>query len=175
MRMVEAMDAGPILHAIHEPILPDETGSELSLRLSELAAEALVEALTLLDGGEARPVEQDHTKATYAPKIDRTVARVDWSRPAADVARHVRAMDAVPGAWSELEGHPIKVFRPHVVEARERGAAGTILGADGAQGVVVAAGQGAVALEEIQPSGKRRMSAGDWIHGRGVRAGQRFV
>jgi len=175
VRMVEAMDAGPTLHRIREPILPGETASELSVRLSELGAEALVEALALLSAGQAEEEEQDHTLATYAPKVGRNVARVDWTRAAREVAWHVRGMDAVPGAWSELDGVPVKLFRPTLVEAPSQGAPGTVLAADAQRGLVVAAGGGAVALGEVQPPGKRRMDAQDWIHGRGVRAAQRFV
>ena len=193
MRMVEAMDAGPILHQVEEPIPADETASELSTRLSELGAQALVEALTLLGAGAIEEVEQDHDKATFAPKVDRLTARVDWTRPAEEIAWHIRGMDAVPGAWSELEGTPVKVFRPTVVsaggsEVPPTGAAGnggppgsaaspepgTVLATDPESGVVVAAGEGAVALQEVQPPGKRRMTARDWIHGRGVEPGQRF-
>lgn len=174
MRMVEAMDAGPILHTIREPILPGETASELSVRLSELGAEALVEALALLAAGDLDEVEQDHAQATFAPKVDRDVARVDWIRPAREVALHVRGMDAVPGAWSEVEGVPVKLFRPTVVYDAV-GEPGTVLSADDAHGVVVAAAEGGVAFREAQPPGKRRMDVRDWIHGRGVQAGQRFV
>jgi methionyl-tRNA formyltransferase len=175
MRVVEALDAGPTLHRIREPILPGETASELSVRLSELGAEALLEALALLTAGRAEEEEQDHALATYAPKVGRDVARVDWRRAAREIAWHVRGMDAVPGAWSELDGVPVKLFRPTPVEAPSSGSPGTVLAADAAQGLVVAAGDGAVALGEVQPPGKRRMDALDWIHGRGVRAAQRFV
>jgi len=174
MRMVEAMDAGPLLHRIAEPILPDETASELSLRLSELGAEALVEALALLAAGQAQEEEQDHALATFAPKVGREVARLDWPRPAVELARHIRGMDDVPGAWSELEGAPIKLFRPRVVETAPA-PAGTVVTADAAGGLVVATGEGALSLGEVQPPGRRRMDAEDWIRGRGVRAGQRFV
>lgn len=174
MRMAEAMDAGPVLHTIAEPILPEETASELSVRLSELGAEALVEALALLVAGGLEEVEQDHERATFAPKVGRDVARVDWTRPAQEVAWHIRGMDAVPGAWSELDGQPVKLFRPRVVDDVS-GEAGHVLHADDGHGLVVAAGKGGVALDEVQPPGKRRMEAAAWIHGRGVQAGQRLV
>jgi len=178
MRMVEAMDAGPMLHVIEEPILADETASELTLRLSELGAEALVEGLTLLASGTLEEVEQDHDLATFAPKVDRATARVDWSRSAQEIAWFIRGMDAVPGAWTELNGSPMKLYRPTVVSAGDFVSAspgpGTVLATDEAVGVVVATGEGAVALTEVQPPGRRRMSSGDWIHGRGVEPGQRF-
>jgi len=177
MRMAEAMDAGPIIHQVREPILPDETASELSVRLSELGAEALVEALALLGTGQAEEVEQDHAAATFAPKVGRETARVDWSLPAHDIACLVRAMDEVPGAWSLLDRQPVKLFRPRVVEDTDGlpGAVpGTVLETDPATGVLVAAGEGSVLFTEVQPPGGRRMSASDWINGRRVEPGQRF-
>jgi methionyl-tRNA formyltransferase len=189
MRMVEAMDAGPILHRIREPVLPGETTSELTIRLSELGAEALVEALTLLDAGEVEEEEQDHEMATFAPKVDRSSARIDWTEEASAIARFVRGMDAIPGAWCELAGVPVKLFRPREVRAeplsgpRGNGASslgiggpdpGTVVAADGERGLVVATGVGSLALDEVQPPGKRRMQAVDWIRGRGVGVGQRF-
>jgi methionyl-tRNA formyltransferase len=192
MRMVEAMDAGAIIHAVREPILPDETAGELTVRLSEIGAAALVEALALLAADAVEEVEQDDSAATYAPKIDRETARIDWSRPAAAVAALVRAMDPVPGAWARLDGAPLKLFRPTVwsrpeVESlggkspttnggprasRQAARPGMVVHATAEEGVLVAAGDGAVAFAEVQPPGKRRMSAADWIHGRGVEVGR---
>ena len=175
MRMVEQMDAGPVLFQTEEPIGPEETASDLRMRLSEIGAEALVEALLLLEGGLIEERVQDESHATYAPKIDRTTARIDWAGEAVAVSNFIRGMDAVPGAWSELEGRPVKFFRseadPDVIpEARP----GTILEADRDTGLLVATVEGAVLIREVQPPGKQRMEAGAWILGRGATAGQRF-
>jgi methionyl-tRNA formyltransferase len=174
MRMVEGMDAGPIIHQVVEPILPDETASELSTRLSEIGAAALVEALALLSTGEHEEVEQDHALATFAPKVDRQAARIDWSLPAREVANRIRGMDDVPGAWTTLGGDRVKMFRPVVDEAAEVGESdpGTVVAANG--GLRVAAGEGVVTIGEVQPSGGRRMNASDWVHGHRIGKGQRF-
>jgi methionyl-tRNA formyltransferase len=175
MRMVQAMDAGAILHQLREPILPADTASELAERLSVLGAHALVDALALLSSTQATEVEQDHTAATYAPKVGRDTARVDWNRSANEVERHIRGMDAVPGAWSTLNDAPVKLFRPSVVaDAVEPAAPGTVLRTQSDEGVLVATAAGSVLLAEVQPPGRRRMSASDWINGRGVAPGQRF-
>jgi methionyl-tRNA formyltransferase len=172
MRMVQEMDAGPIILQVEEPILADETATELSTRLSELGAEALIEALALLSGGAARERDQDHRAATFAPKIDRGLARIDWGLSPLEVSRHVRAMDEVPGAWSLLDGAPVKLFRPRVESwAGRPSPPGTVLEAEG---LLVAAGSGAVGFAEVQPSGGRRMSAADWLRGSRVEAGRRF-
>ena len=175
MRMVEQMDAGPILFQVEEPIGPEETASDLTMRLSEIGAEALVEALVLLEAGLIEEREQDESQATYAPKVDRATARIDWARESADVSDFVRGMDAVPGAWSELEGQPVKLFRPAAdPDVIPDGRPGTIVEANRETGLLVAAEEGAVRIGEVQPPGKRRMDASEWILGRGATAGQRF-
>jgi methionyl-tRNA formyltransferase len=174
MRMVEAMDAGPILLQSEEPIGEAETTSELSFRLSATGAQALVQALMLLQMGALEERAQDDALATYAPKVDRATARVDWNGPADAVARHVRAMDESPGAWSLLADQPIKLFRPVPQPDAVGGSPGTVLGADAQGGILVAAGTGAVTIAEVQPPGRRRMAAGDWVRGRGVATGDRF-
>ena len=172
MKMDAGLDSGPMLLRVEEPIEPDETGCELGDRLSEIGAEALVEALALLEAGQLAEEEQDHSLASYAPKLDRETARIDWSRAAAENARWIRGLDDVPGAWSPLgERGPVKLFRPRVESAS--GEPGTVLAAD-AEGVLIACGEGAVRVREVQPPGKRRMTADEWVRGRGVSVGDRF-
>ena len=172
MRMDAGLDSGPMLLRVEEPISPDESGSELASRLAEIGAEALVEALALLEAGQLVEEPQDHAKATYAPKLDREQARIDWSLPAVQVSRWIRGLDDVPGAWSPLgAAGPVKLFCPTVEGAA--GEPGTVLETR-AHGFVVACGEGSVVVGEVQPPGKRRMSAADWMHGRGVTVGDRF-
>jgi methionyl-tRNA formyltransferase len=183
MRMVEAMDAGPILLQEEEPIGATQTATELASRLSEVGAVALVEALALLSVGAVAERDQDEARATYAPKVDRDTARIDWSASAREVADLVRGMDETPGAWSVLDGSPVKLFAPRP-EAGDVGggaagaagsAPGTVVARDPSRGIAVAAGSGVVWFGEVQPPGRRRMLAGDWLHGRGVEEGRRFV
>jgi methionyl-tRNA formyltransferase len=176
MRMVRAMDAGPIIYQVPEPILPDETGSQLSIRLSELGAEALVEALALLSTGAAPEAEQEHSLATFAPKVDRAAARIDWTATARDVSLLVRGMDTTPGAWTVLGDDPVKLFKPtpSVDVGGADAVPGTVLAADPIEGLIVRTGDGSVRFGEVQPPGGRRMSVNDWINGRRVEVGQRF-
>ena len=177
MRVVPALDAGPILHQVETPIVDDETFGELSLRLSELGALALVEALALLTVGEAREIEQDDSRATYAPKIDREAARVHWSLDADVVSRIVRAYDPRPGAFARLRGADVKLFGARATA--ERSAAGCSPGdvlEIGPSGMIVACGgASAVRIAAVQPSGKKRMTPEAWARGRGVAIGDRFV
>lgn len=143
----------------------------LSQRLANLGAAALVEALSLLSGGLARPQPQDHSGATYAPKLDRDMARIGWERDAAGVARHVRAFDPAPGAWTMLDGSPLKLFGAR--EAEASGEPGQVLAAG--DRLVIAAGAGAIEVAAVQPAGKPRMPAAAWARGRGIIAGQRLL
>ncbi|HEX8362186.1 MAG TPA: methionyl-tRNA formyltransferase [Longimicrobium sp.] len=172
MRMEAGLDSGPMLIRAEEPILPDDSGTELARRLSAVGAEAVVEALALIESGQMEEEVQDHSRATYAPKIERETARIDWTLPAEQVALLIRGMDDVPGAWTPHgERGAVKLFRP---QARpEQGDPGRVL-AVGADGVLVACGTGALMLREVQPPGKRRMAAGDWVRGRGVSVDDQF-
>lgn len=179
IRMSEELDAGPMLMRVEEPILPDETASDLTVRLSELGAATLVEVLALMefgDGPEER--DQDDEAATYAPRLTREDAHVDWSEPAVAVANRIRGLDAVPGAWTRLDGgEELKVYRPLVVEDAPEGEPGTVLDASttrDAAGFMVACGVGAVRVREVKPAGKRRMTAADWLLGRGASMGDRL-
>ena len=174
MRMVEKMDAGPILLQIEEPIASGETASDLSVRLSDVGAQALIEALALLEGGALEERSQDEHLATFAPKIGRETARVDWTASTSEVANLVRGMDAVPGAWSTLESRPVKLFRPIPDDESTHAEPGSVLEADDSAGLRVATGTGAVRFSEVQPDGKGRMAAAAWIRGRGAMVGQRF-
>ena len=102
VQMDEGMDTGPVLHRLETAITPDETGGELTTRLAELGAEALVEALELIAAGAARPEPQDGSQATSAPKITREQARIPWDASAERVGRLVRALDPKPGAWTTI-------------------------------------------------------------------------
>lgn len=189
MRMEAGLDSGPVLHTVRTPIPPDETGGELRARLAELGALALIEALTLLDGGAAQPVRQNDAEATLAPKLTRDEERLDWSQPAALLARRIRAFDPTPGAWTEIRGKSVKLFGPRIVDldGNRNAAIGAVPSAishlpsgDGVKpGTVLAAGDqlriatgaGAIEVCDVQPAGKARMTVKSFVNGRGVAVG----
>ncbi|MFQ5689799.1 MAG: methionyl-tRNA formyltransferase [Gemmatimonadota bacterium] len=178
MRMVREMDAGPILYQIPIDLAPDLTVGDLHELLSELGAEALVEALTLLVAGRLEEREQDEARATYAPKLARADARLDWSRPARELERWIRGCDPRPGAWSRLSGAGIQLFQPALESPGETdlrlAEPGRVLQADPRSGLLVAAGTGALRIREVKPAGRSRMSSAAWIRGRGIAEGARF-
>jgi methionyl-tRNA formyltransferase len=171
MRMVPALDAGPMILRCPVPIAHDETYGELALRLSELGAQAVIEALTLMSLGAASEEEQEHALATYAPKVDRATTAVPWAEAAEAVARFVRAYDPRPGAWTTLRGADVKLFGGRAEEGSGR--AGEVIAAD-AGGLLVACGAGAGRVKEVQPAGKRRLTTAEWARGRGVTVGDQL-
>lgn len=181
MRMVEELDAGPILLQVDEPILPEETATDLAVRLSELGAELLIETLALLEFDQIQEAPQDHDAATYAPRLTRDDAHVDWSAPARDVANQVRGLDAVPGAWTTLDGTELKVYRPKPVVSvggGEAGQPGVVVRVDPSnpeEPMLVACGEGAVWIREVKPAGRRRMTTAEWLRGRGPAPGDRLT
>ena len=173
MRMGPALDAGPIILQARTPIAEDETAGELELRLSELGALALVEALTLLELGEASERDQNEEAATYAPKIEREHARISWEEGCGVVARHIRAYDPRPGAFTTRGGEEVKLFGATATEeAGDEGGPrpGQVLEVDGS-GMLVACGDGAVRVIQVQAAGKRRVTAAEFARGRGIAVG----
>ncbi len=173
MQMVPALDAGPVLHTARTPILDDETSLELSLRLSEIGANALIEALALIELDRVMPEPQDDSQATYASKLTRESAEVDWARSAHEVSCHIRAFDPKPVAWSRVNGVEVKLFGVRVAPRGSSHAGGEVLSIDDV-GMLVACGAGAVRILAVQPAGKRRLTPREWAHGRGVSVGDRF-
>ena len=170
MRMEEGLDTGPVLHRVATPISDDDTAGTLSRRLATLGATALVEAISLLGAGLERPQPQDDSAATYAPKVSRELARLDWTRDAQTLERQVRAFDPAPGAWTALDAAPVKLFA--ATPAVGSGTPGSVLAAT--DRLVIACGNGALAVREVQPAGKTRLAVGDWVRGRGISAGRHF-
>jgi methionyl-tRNA formyltransferase len=173
MRVVPALDAGPMIHQVATPIVDDETFGELSLRLSELGALALIEALSLLAVDSVAEVEQDESRATYAPKVDREATRVDWSRDAVTVSRIIRAYDPKPGAFTRLHDADVKLFGVRPAPAAG-GEAGEVIDISNGALSVKCGGGGAVRITAVQPAGKKRMSPEQWARGRGIAVGDRF-
>ena len=171
MRMEAGLDSGPVLHQVSTAIGEHETGGELTRRLAALGAEALIETLGRLPRHALGGQPQDDALATYAPKITRETARIDWAGDAAQVSRAIRAFDPVPAAWTRLGDTEVKLFGARPIEGG--GEPGTILSGNGR--LTVAAGEGAVEIAEVQPAGKRRLEVAAWLRGRGSVVGERFI
>jgi methionyl-tRNA formyltransferase len=171
MRVVSALDAGPIILQAETPILADETYGELQDRLSELGALSLIEALSLISIGSGKETPQDDARATYAAKITRESSRIDWGASALEISRLIRASDPKPGAYTQTPNFDVKLFGPKLMDGI-KGEPGEVLKTTGE--LVIACGLDALRIAEVQPSGKSRMPSEEWIRGRGIAVGDRF-
>ena len=173
-KLNERLDAGSIL--IRQPVAiePDEPADALTERLARHGASALLVALEALAAGRATCELQDESQATFAPKLTKVQGQVDWRAPADAIARLVRAMSPWPGATTTYGGKPLKLWKASLEVAAPQGLApGTVVHI-GADGMTVAAGQGAVVIREVQPPGRRRMSVKEFLAGHPVSVGDKF-
>jgi len=164
MRMDEGLDTGAVLLERAIGIDPRETAGTLTGKLAAVGSEAIVAALADLDSLASRP--QDGARASYAAKIAKAEARIDWAESAARIDRQVRAFDPVPGAEGQLEGEPVKVWSAEPLEG-PAGAPGSIVRASASE-LVVACGSGALGLRVLQRPGGRRMAVADFLRGRSL-------
>ena len=156
MQMERGLDTGPVLMREATAINAGDTAGDLHDRLSSMGARLIVETLAHLD--ELAPEPQPEDGVTYAAKIDKAEARIDWSRAADEVDCHIRGLSPFPGAWFEAAGERIKALRSRVAEGG--GTPGSVLGA-----TTIACGSGAVELTELQRAGKRPMSRDEFLRG----------
>jgi methionyl-tRNA formyltransferase len=170
MRMELGLDTGPMLLAEALKIGADDTAATLHDRLAEQGGRLIVDALRRFEA--LTPVAQPEAGVTYASKIDKAEAAIDWTRPAAEIERRIRAFDPFPGCTAQLGEATIKIWR--ALPAAGAGAPGAIL-AVAPDGIVVACGAGALRLVELQKPGGRRLGSADFLHGFAVAPGQRFA
>lgn len=160
MQMEAGLDCGPVYCHSATPVLSGETAGELHDRLASMGGELLVAKIDSILAGERVPDPQDDAAATYAPKIKTDDARIDWSRTAEEIHRHVRAYNPVPGAWTTFGGERLKCWRADVIEATAA-EPGNIVAA-GPAGIDVACGEGALRLTVLQRPGKGRITADEF-------------
>lgn len=167
MAMRAGLDTGPVLFEIRTPIRSDDTGGSLHARLAELGARLLADGLARLADGSLPPArEQDADGVTIAKKIDKSEARLDWGRPAVELARMVRAFDPWPVAESVIDGERLRIWRAVALpDSGHDAPPGTIL-ARNADGIDVATGDGVLRILEVQRAGGRRMPVVAWLNAR---------
>jgi methionyl-tRNA formyltransferase len=170
MQMDAGLDTGAMLLKEALPIGADDTAASLHDKLAAQGARLIVDALARYD--ELKPEPQPEAGVTYAAKISKAEARIDWSLPAAEIARRIRAFDPFPGAVTESGGVTIKIWRAS--ETTGSGAPGTVLQADGQQ-LVVACGESALSLLLLQKPGSKRLQVRDFLHGFTLAAGDRLA
>jgi methionyl-tRNA formyltransferase len=177
MRVVKALDAGPMIASVSRPIGPDDTSSEVEQALAVIGAEALVKAVDALAIGAAVETPQEDAQSTYARRLEKTDGVVDWSRAARDIHNQIRGLHPWPHAYSDLDGERTILLRSHVESEQnvwrhvEPGeiveAAGDVLS--------VQTGKGVLRILELQREGRRPVSARDFLAGRRLPEGAKFV
>ena len=177
IQMSTGLDAGPILAAESLDIDPDETAGELERRLSERGGALVLQTIEALQAGTAEPRPQDRRLASKAPRLDKQDGAIDWTRPAAALKNQVRALDPWPRAfthWRRPGGEPLRLIlhRVQAVDAPAPAPPGAVV--EAGPRLVVAAGEGALGIQQLQPSGKRVLEAAEFLRGYPVAAGAEF-
>jgi len=165
MQMEEGLDTGPMLLMESLPIAADDTTGSLHDKLAALGAKMIVEAIARLEQGSLPATPQPEAGANYAAKIAKDEAALDFNLPAGQLARRIRAFNPFPGATARVGGDIIKLWRARPVSTTQRGAPGAVLSADAQGGIVVACGEGALQLTELQKPGGKRLPAAEFLKG----------
>jgi methionyl-tRNA formyltransferase len=168
MEMDAGLDTGPVLLQEALPISPEDTAGTLRAKLAALGARLIVNALA----SPTTPEAQDEGRATYAHRIHKEEAEIDWRRPAQEIERQVRAFNPTPGAQTHLQGHVLKIWRARV-ECDVVARAGAVCAAE-PDGILVACGRDALRVTELQRAGARRLSAKEFLAGYKMPTAARF-
>ncbi len=166
----KGIDTGDMLLAKETEILPSETAGELGLRLSVLGAQTLLDTLALIQEGRCPRFAQNHDAHTYEPMLKKEMSLIDWKKSADEVVLQVRGLDPWPGTYTPFPEGILKVVRAQA-ENDLSGKPGQVLLADGKQGLVIAAGKGAVRIEKLQAPGGKQMDARDYLRGHPLQTG----
>lgn len=167
MQMNEGLDTGDILYQKAIPIGADDTAESMFDRLAPLGAEMLLETLDRISSGDLQPIEQDASRATYAPMLNKEISVIDWNQPAGKVHDLVRGLYSWPIAVTSFNGKKLKIFRTSLCD--KTGEAGHIIATDP---LTVACGKGSVIIHELQLEGKKRMNAAEFLIGRPLKVGE---
>jgi methionyl-tRNA formyltransferase len=175
MLLDEGMDSGPVLAQRREPVQPEDTTQSLTRRLALAGAELLMETLPSWLAGAIRPLPQDPAQATMCPRISKEDGEINWTRPAEEIARRVRAYYPWPGSATRWRGKGLKVIRAQAV-LQSAGEPGTValLGTEAGKALVIACGLGALRIDEVQPEGRRPMGAQEFLAGYKAITGERL-
>lgn len=175
MRVVKALDAGPMLAAAARPIGPDESSDTVEPDLAALGATLLVRTVDALAAGRVVEVPQDEAHATYAPRLTKEEGLVDFTRPAIEIHNQIRALRPWPGAYTFVDGHRLGLVRARLSDrAVEPAGPGTCLGLSSAALTIVCGAGSAIDLLDVQPEGRRIMTAREYAAGHAALTGRRF-
>ncbi|WP_430009113.1 methionyl-tRNA formyltransferase [Methylophaga lonarensis] len=171
MQMEAGLDTGPVLAEVRCAIADTETAASLHDRLAELGANTLVEALTDLPARQRNAQVQDDANTTYASKLDKSEALIDWQKSAAEIDRQIRAFNPWPVSFTQWKEQPLRIWQASLVTGNSQSSAGTVLSVT-KQGIDVATGNGIIRLQLLQAPGKKAMSVADFINANRIEVGE---
>lgn len=173
MRLVEKMDAGPILLQGEVSLDSDETAASLEAKLIPIGARLLLETIRRLKEGSVTPKAQNEEGATYAPSLKKEDGLIDWSQPAKAIERRVRGLYPWPSAYTYLRGKILKIYRAAAIREEEKGVPGEVVRADPG-GFWIATDKGVLSLEEVQWENRKRLGAAEFLKGARIEKGERL-
>ncbi|GAW30110.1 MULTISPECIES: methionyl-tRNA formyltransferase [unclassified Carboxydocella] len=173
MYMSRELDAGDMILKAKVPIKDTDTFGTLHDRLATLGAELLVQTLTQIEQGQAPREPQDHSRATYAPMLNRETERINWGAGGQQIVNLIRGLNPWPGAYTLWEGNPLKIWQARFEPGTPLADPGTVVELR-TEGPVVAAGDGHLVLTQLQPAGSRAMTGADFLRGRKLQAGTKL-
>lgn len=171
MFMDEGLDTGDMLLTAEMDITDETTTGDVHDTLQAMGADVLAETIEQLIAGTAVRRQQDHEEATYAPLLTKELERIDWTQSAVDIHNLIRGLNPWPGSYTICRGKRLKLWMSEVLHEQTDAEAGTVVRAEGDR-LIVAAGDGVIALLNVQPEGKKRMAAGDYARGYQIAAGE---
>jgi methionyl-tRNA formyltransferase len=176
IKMNEKMDEGDIILKKEMPIDAEDTNITLTEKLSDLGADALIEAVDMIDAGKAVPVKQDPSAATYAPKLGKEDGLIDWNEPAVKIHNKVRALLPWPGAYTRFDKKILKILKTEVMGSTANGRAknGEFLSVTKGRGMVVRTGDKDILVQRVQIEGKKPMDSEAFLRGHSLRVGYVF-
>ena len=165
MQMDIGLDTGDMLLIEKTPINADDTAQTIHDRLSTLGAKAMIQVISQLENGTANPIPQEDSLATYAHKMSKAEAEINWTESAQTLSQRIRAFNPWPVCFTQLDGKPLRIWMAHATTENTRVEAGTIVKTD-KQGLWVSTGDSLLCVTELQPAGKKRMNAADFANSR---------
>jgi len=174
IKMNEYMDRGDILTSRKVKIEPEDTAGSLSDRLARIGADSLLETIELIEKDKAVQLSQDDRAATFAPRIKKDDARIDWSKTSVEISNFIRGMNPHPGAFTYIGEKLIKIWKTRSLSVPEGYNAGEIVDLKKEQGIVVSTAKGCLLITELQLEGKKRMEAVEFLRGHNLRVGQKL-
>ena len=169
--MDEKLDVGDMLLKKEIKIEPEDTYGSLHDKMSVLGADILLEAIKLIENGEAKPVKQDDALSSYASKIFKEMGNIEWEKTSREIVNFIRGLNPSPGAYTFYKGETIKIWRAEQIDGYDYGKAGEVIDVPGKKGVVVKTGDSAILIKEVQAKGGKKMSCADYIRGHAVEKG----